>query len=406
MATIKVILREDKTSVKTGKAPLYIRITQNRKSKFIALGIKIEPRYWNDDKSTIKRGVTNYKELNTYILQKRAEIEKASIELGMSSNYVSSKKIKEKIVGKKQINFFEYAEDKFKEYKKTYEYGSQFVYKNRLKKLENYLGNRDLNFSDIDTEFLNNYIRYQLEELNNAPSTVNSNIRFVKSVLNKAIREELIDYNMFNFKQISLKAKRPAIKYLDEEQFAKLLTYDITKARTRTYYDMYIFSCYAGGLRFSDVATLKWNNYNENEQRIVKIIMKTKRKHQIKLPNKAVEIIKSYKTKKTKKDDYIFPVLKNGKDYNSVEGLINYDIALGNRAANAFFERLSKKLEIPFNMTFHTARHTFATRALNKGMRIEHVSKILDHSSISVTQVYAKVVNKELDKAMEIMNDI
>jgi integrase len=405
MATVKVILRQDKVSVKTGKAPLYIRITQDRKSKFIALGIKIEPRYWNNEKSIIKRGVTNYKELNTYILQKRAEIEKASIELGMSSNNVSSKKIKEKIVGKKQINFFEYAEQKLEEYKKTFEYGSIFVYRNRLKKLENYLGNRDLNFSDIDTEFLNNYIKYQLEELNNAPNTVNGHLRFIKSILNKAIGEELIDYNIYNFKKINIKTKRPPIKYLDEEHFAKLLAYDIKKARTRTYYDMYIFSCYAGGLRFSDVATLKWNNFIESEQRIVKIIMKTKRKHQIKLPNKAIEILKSYKTKNSHKEDYIFPILKNEKDYKSVDGLINYDIALGNRASNDFFKRLSKKLEMPFNITFHTARHTFATRALNKGMRIEHVSKILDHSSISVTQVYAKVVNKELDKAMEIMND-
>jgi site-specific recombinase XerD len=62
-------------------------------------------------------------------------------------------------------------------------------------------------------------------------------------------------------------------------------------------------------------------------------------------------------------------------------------------------------LELPFPLSFHASRHTFATRALTKGMRIEHVSKILDHTEISTTQIYAKIVSEELDKAMEIMNN-
>ena len=62
-------------------------------------------------------------------------------------------------------------------------------------------------------------------------------------------------------------------------------------------------------------------------------------------------------------------------------------------------------LELPFPLSFHTSRHTFATSALTKGMRIEHVSKILDHTEISTTQIYAKIVSEELDKAMEIMNN-
>ena len=405
MATVKVILRNDKISVKTGKAPLYIRITQNRRSKFIALGIKIEPKHWNDDKSTIKRGVTNYKELNTYILQKRAEIEKTSIELGLSSNYVTSKKIKEKIVGKKQVNFFDYAKQKIKEAEKTSEYGTIHEYEYRISKLEHFNGNKDLYFNDIDAEYLRSYIKYQLEELNNSPNTVNTNIRFIKAMLNKAIREGIIENRSIEFKDLSIKVSKAPIKYLDEELFSKFLDYDVSKITKRVYYDMYIFSCYAGGLRFSDVLTLKWNNYNEEEQRIVKVIMKSKRKHQIKLPNKAIEIIQKYRTGSNDKNDYIFPLLHNEKEYQKHRGLLNKDIILLNNSANKSLKRIGKEIKCPFKITFHTARHTFATRALNKGMRIEHVSKILDHSNISITQVYAKVVNKELDKAMDILND-
>ena len=68
------------------------------------------------------------------------------------------------------------------------------------------------------------------------------------------------------------------------------------------------------------------------------------------------------------------------------------------------FKILGRALEIQKHIHFHTSRHTFATRALRKGMRIEYVSKLLGHANIKTTQIYAKIVNEELDKAMEIFN--
>ena len=56
---------------------------------------------------------------------------------------------------------------------------------------------------------------------------------------------------------------------------------------------------------------------------------------------------------------------------------------------------------LPFKLSFHLSRHTFATNALNNGMRIEHVSKLMDHRDISTTQVYAKIISEELDKAVD-----
>ena len=63
--------------------------------------------------------------------------------------------------------------------------------------------------------------------------------------------------------------------------------------------------------------------------------------------------------------------------------------------------RIGKKLELPFSLSFHLSRHTFATNALNNGMRIEHVSKLMGHQDIRTTQVYAKILNEELDKAVD-----
>ena len=62
---------------------------------------------------------------------------------------------------------------------------------------------------------------------------------------------------------------------------------------------------------------------------------------------------------------------------------------------------IGEKLKLPFKLSFHVSRHTMATRALNKGMRIEHVSKLLQHSDLGVTQIYARIINEELDKAVD-----
>jgi site-specific recombinase XerD len=62
---------------------------------------------------------------------------------------------------------------------------------------------------------------------------------------------------------------------------------------------------------------------------------------------------------------------------------------------------MGKMMKLPFSLSFHLSRHSFATNALNNGMRIEHVSKLMDHTDISTTQIYAKIISEELDKAVD-----
>jgi integrase/recombinase XerD len=58
-------------------------------------------------------------------------------------------------------------------------------------------------------------------------------------------------------------------------------------------------------------------------------------------------------------------------------------------------------MKLPFDLSFHLSRHSFATNALNNGMRIDHVSKLMNHRDISTTQVYAKITSEELDKTVD-----
>ena len=162
---------------------------------------------------------------------------------------------------------------------------------------------------------------------------------------------------------------------------------------------MFSLSSYAGGIRCSDTIALKWEHYNKAERRIAKTIQKTTRQHQIRLPEQAIAIIEKYYSETVQQGDYIFPFIPENRDYSPSE--FYYLKNLLGRKANNHLKHIGKELEIPFKLSFHVSRHTFATRALRKGMRMEYVSKVLDHSTISQTQVYAKIVNSELDKAMD-----
>jgi integrase/recombinase XerD len=125
----------------------------------------------------------------------------------------------------------------------------------------------------------------------------------------------------------------------------------------------------------------------------------------VKVPNKALEIIELYKPEKKdfNPDNYIFPFFSNEIEYTPV----SLFQAISSRTANinSDLKDIAKLTKINKNLSFHSSRHTWATRALRKGMRIEYVSKLMGHSSIKTTQIYAKIVNSELDKAMDVFND-
>jgi integrase/recombinase XerD len=84
------------------------------------------------------------------------------------------------------------------------------------------------------------------------------------------------------------------------------------------------------------------------------------------------------------------------KIFNAISSASSY--------TNKDLRKLAKLAQIGKDISFHTARHSWAVRAIQKGMRIEYVSKIMGHASVKQTEVYAKILNDELDKAMEIFD--
>ena len=167
--------------------------------------------------------------------------------------------------------------------------------------------------------------------------------------------------------------------------------------------NMYLFACYAGGVRVSDLLQLRWENFVNDH--IILQTQKTGSVVSVKLPQKALAIIDLYKSKNALKDDFIFPLLKKCDELKDPTFLL-HRIATLTTCANNSLQELAIPAKIHKHISFHSSRHTFATRALQKGMRIEYVSKLMGHNSIRTTQIYAKIVNADLDKAMEIFDEV
>lgn len=165
---------------------------------------------------------------------------------------------------------------------------------------------------------------------------------------------------------------------------------------------MFIFAAYTGGLRVSDVLKLRWQNFDGCHINIA--IHKTKTQLTIKLPNKSLEIINRYHSAETKPTDFIFPMIPNDTDLDNAQTSYS-QISSATAYVNKNLKFIATKAGLDKPLSFHISRHTWATRALRKGISIDKVSKLMGHAQLRETQIYAKIINSELDKAMDIFNE-
>jgi len=397
MATVKIILKKNKINLQ-GEAPLYIRIIKNRKTKFISLGVKVLIKDWNEKQFKVRKSHPNSQRLNNFIAHKVAEAEGVALEMETNSKYVSPKSIKQNIMGTSPDSFLKYFEKYIETLKKNGKVGTLDKSKSVYSKLCTYLGNNDLAFDEMTVTFLKNYEIYLADKLGNSINTIHSNIKIFRKLINDAINEDLFPSEKNPFIKHKLKIEKTTKEFLTEEEIKRIEDLVLDNSSMRNHHrNIYIFATYAGGLRISDIFQLKWLDYDN--ERILMTTQKTKSTISVKLPRKAREIISLYKKEDYNQEDYIFPFLKNNIEYS--ETALFRAISSHTAYTNKDLKKIAKLAEIDKNIHFHTSRHTFATRALKKGMRIEYVSRLLGHSSIKTTQVYAKIVNQDLDDAMD-----
>lgn len=401
MASIKLVLITAKADA-SGDCPVYIRLIKNRKVKYVTTGVKVKPSQWDEEEQRIKKNKQNSARLNAFLSQKRADADALIADEERSTKSVSARKLKEAIKGKESSNFFKYAEDRVKKLEGVLSISSVRNYKMYTKKFQTYVGHKDINFEDITVGMLTDYVSYMSNTLKNGATTQNYSLLILSMFFKQAIAEELIPMTLFPFSKVKIKRDKGKRLFLNKDQFKQLKELDLdASSKEFIYRDMFMFSVFAGGLRFSDILSLKWSNYNAKEQRITKVIRKTGRLHQIRIAEDAIKILNRYQKKGQNENDFVFPLIEDPEYFDSNAEYQHRMIENNTSLCGQKFRKIGKDMKLPFTLSFHLSRHTFATNALNNGMRIEYVSKLLDHTDISTTQIYAKVISEELDKAVD-----
>ena len=376
MASIKVFPKMNKIN-KYGQVPIYLRLTKNRRSRYIALDVYIDPKDWNEKSGKVRPGAVNAKQINSFLSIKEAEAEATSLEMESRSKFVSAYDIKSKLLGIAPGDFFVFFEKRIKERTEEFSIGTIGHYNSVLKKLKNFCGKDQLYFDELNVSFIRDFQEHLKTILNNHTNTIHSNLKIIRTLINDATAEELMPIEKNPFNKIKLRAQKTSREFLLDDELERLENLVLKENSMISHHrNLYIFSAYSAGIRISDLLTMRWKNFDG--EHLYFTIKKNQEDISIKLPEKSLVMLKHYKTlAQTRKgeiflepDSYIFPLLKLASTETDKLKL-HKAIASATAYVNKSLRELTKKADIYKNISFHTARHSWAVRALQKGMRIE-----------------------------------
>lgn len=266
-------------------------------------------------------------------------------------------------------------------------------------------GESQIGCNDLTIDLINDYIIFRKDIRQNSNETINKALTPLMRGTSLAVSRGLMDATILMqlegmYLPPTKSMTEKEVKYLTEEQIKQFIAlYDKVKyPRTRDIMDMFLFAFNACGLRVSDVITLKWNEVDIAERTINKVLVKGKKPHELYLNDNAVEILERWEGRF---DEFVFGLLPTGFD-TSDEEIVNKYRLNKNRTLRNSLKALGDKMQLPFNLTFHVARHTFAVHALNRGVDVHKVSTLMGHGSVTVTeQTYAKFLPKKLKEEVE-----
>lgn len=404
MTSLSIVFRANKLN-KKGEAPIHVRITKDRKSKYISTGIMVHENDWDDKNKKIKTKAKtqgtgeNIARLNAKIWKQYTDIQNEVLKVDTPNRALSSRAIRETVLGKKPELFFPFAEKYAERLRIEDRIGTYDRVRSVLAKIKAF--KEELYFSDITAQFLTDYETH-LIKIGNKTNTIHANLKVVRTIFNEAYRQDIIPFELNPFLKFKMKTEKTTRVYLTEEELSAFEYAPVTPGtKMEVHRDMFVFAAYTGGLRVSDVLTLQWKNIDGTHLNIK--IRKTQEPLSVKLPNKSLEILVKYKPENTNPNAFVFGLLP--ADILSLDA-VSIDNALSSATAftNKNLKFITQKAGIEKNISFHISRHTWATRALRKGVSIDKVSKLMGHAAIKETQIYAKIVNSELDKAMDAFN--
>lgn len=254
-------------------------------------------------------------------------------------------------------------------------YNNGFVYNSALLQLKKYLGSKILTFENLDRALCEGFANFLID--NFKPNTAEAYYRKFKGIINKAMKEDIIQRNPALY--VIMKKEDTKREFLTMEELRILSK--IKKPNIDTC-NAFLFSCFSG-LRYSDIKKLKFTDIKEGYIEFRQ--KKTGQYERIKLSSSASKIIE--KQKEFIRNDYIFNLTTPG---NIITHLNKWTASAG----------------INKHISFHCGRHTFATLSLTNDIDIFTVSKLLGHRDLKTTQIYAKLIDKKKDQAIDKLPEI
>lgn len=263
---------------------------------------------------------------------------------------------------------------------------------------------------EISVELIDEYITWRREVKLNSDATINHSLTPILKACAYATELRMIDVainariqDMRIAPKVSLTIDESEFdgKSLNQEEFLRLLEFYMNdkEPRRKEFIEMFLFAFHACGLRVVDVMTLQWGHIDFDKKELRKVMVKTNKRHVIPLSDSAIEILKKWQGKR-QGAKYVFDLVKEDLDIDDEEKLYRARNS-ATKCINQSLNVVGEKLGLKFSLTMHVARHTFAVLALNNGLSMSVISRLLGHASTDVTEkVYAKFLPETLSSEM------
>ena len=366
---------------KKGQKFIKIVLRINKTRFEFSTGIFVQPKYWLQDKARVKSSDPESYIKNKKLQLLKTRLEELSFELMVNNKSLTKEWLHNFIFGynKNNITFREFALDYLE--KSSLSYNTKRRYKTAVNRFSEYANN--IKLTEITQGLVEKYIDYAKKQ-GLHKNTYYKDVSIVKMFLNRAIKEGYLNDNPA--KEVKVKRFPGHREFLTADELEKLVELYFNGFLNRSHRNIlryFLFSCFTG-LRYSDIKELKGKHikkvlYDGQEKYFVeKTQHKTDDFVEIPLPEVAIKLL----------PEYLYPEIPV------------FDVKT-NQVTNRELKKIMQVAEIDKNISFHSARHTYATLLLNKGVDISVVSKLVGHRDLATTRIYAKVLKDSLIQAVD-----
>ena len=398
MASVKIILRTKKN--KDGSSPLATRVTIDRKSSFLYLGVNLLDKEWDAKTQTVKKSHPNSARMNNLIAAKKAEALNSSLELETEKNHVTSVAVKKKIKSSAGLFFFGQADLYIKALRQKGKFNRVSAEQPRINRFREFLKGSDIRFSDISVRLLENFKSYLLGTRKINERTAINHLSVIRSVFSFAKKDDptIAKYYPFGKGKILIEFPESQKIGLTQTEVELIEGLDLSSDPAANHArNVWLFSFYFAGMRISDVLRLQHKDFQND--RLYYTMGKNGKTVSLKVPGKALKITSQY-SEPFGNLGLVFPDLahfENFEDKYEVQRKINVVVSCLNRHLKKVVELIGSKTKI----TTHIARHTFGNVSGDK-ISIQMLQKLYRHSSVTTTIGYqANFIHKSADEALE-----